>query len=682
MQGYGSSKDTINLGNPPALALRQLTAPASGAALRVFDFAGIKLYLYPLLNIAPPYGAFVRESAATMTQWDGSLVQVPSGVAAVTGARLATTVADGAVLGPELVTQPNFGLDANLDGLVDGWSVWGVTNTPVPTIATWPDGTKAQRIDAAGYPALNLPTFTDDASKRWQIKFRYRADGQIAVQNAVSAYLSPAYATSAAVVQSVVFEGYGKDGSAAHQIRRIGLDAGWIEVAVESVKEVIPTAYDTLTDGTPLQPKMQIGTPNGPVTSYSQYPLAARNTAYTVGQRVSAIASDNIERWYHCTASGSSAGSAPTFPTSGTVADGGVVWTYGGYHTIKGVLVEPGATNYAWPSGDSTHANYGGGSGLSATSATVLNEGTTLGPHYSYCSVSMSFIAGTTYSFSCEAKADTSTVIQLLTSSAAFGLDVWANFDLVNGVVGAKGAATIARITSAGAGRWICSITGAATVTSSQASSFIAFTPNNDINAVRNPTYTGTNKQAYIYWRQSEVGSAPTSYIPTTTATATRAATNLDMTIPARATDFTVVIKGVSDGLSSEMSLFTGHIDTSNGWRFKRNTANTGWRIERRIAGATTATIDQVAGYVPGEQYIVVLRVCPATGATIFSKTGFATDATWTSLPMAVLGRVGRDRSNSNYHTGPIQATFISRALTDEQCQALVNGTLQVSEVR
>jgi hypothetical protein len=130
---------------------------------------------------------------------------------------------------------------------------------------------------------------------------------------------------------------------------------------------------------------------------------------------------------------------------------------------------------------------------------------------------------GTTYTGTFYLKANEHQWIQLIGVSG-FSNNVWANFDLVNGTIGNTGGVdTTASIESVGNGWYRCRVSGVATGTSSTA---IEVVLTNNTNSGRYPSYQSTTAEdvCYIWGAQFEVGAYNTTYIPTTTASATRVA--------------------------------------------------------------------------------------------------------------------------------------------------------------
>jgi len=203
----------------------------------------------------------------------------------------------------------------------------------------------------------------------------------------------------------------------------------------------------------------------------------------------------------------------------------------------KGLLIEETRTNFLLRSEQINNAPW-------SPSASAITPDTTISPSgllnadtineqaataaHTVTQAYAGFTSGVTYSVSVYVKAGTATALQILGSLGVFGANVWANFDVANGVVGSAGTSASSFITSVGDGWYRCTMTGAATATSSGAIGLNLI--DNNPSATRAPSYTGTNRELYLWGAQLEAGAFATSYIPTVASTVTRNADVVTMT--------------------------------------------------------------------------------------------------------------------------------------------------------
>lgn len=198
----------------------------------------------------------------------------------------------------------------------------------------------------------------------------------------------------------------------------------------------------------------------------------------------------------------------------------------------KGLLFEEQRTNTFFQNNLDTLSGMSGWTGITNADTTInaalapdgtntavkFTDGVGTGSKRTY-KVGGSYTAGTIYTFSIFAKAAEHSKFSLSGESGTFGV-FNAIFNLSGSGSFISTGATYASIQSVGNGWYRCSITKAATGTYGDGLA-IGLTNNTDTFL---PSYTGTNSGVYIWGVQDEVGSYPSSYIPTTTASITRAA--------------------------------------------------------------------------------------------------------------------------------------------------------------
>ena len=134
---------------------------------------------------------------------------------------------------------------------------------------------------------------------------------------------------------------YDKDGV---HLSQDGVDA-MATIRLTALESVLGSPMDSLMN-TPLHPTNSEGV-------YLDHPEHEVNTPYNLDDVIFTSAGKH-NYWYTCTSAGTTVGTKPTYPTSGTVVDGTATFTFGGRYNNTGkipfVLHEPSAENKLWPS--------------------------------------------------------------------------------------------------------------------------------------------------------------------------------------------------------------------------------------------------------------------------------------------------------------------------------------------
>lgn len=207
----------------------------------------------------------------------------------------------------------------------------------------------------------------------------------------------------------------------------------------------------------------------------------------------------------------------------------------------RGLLIEPEKTNRVRNSNGASWAVVNTSITLNnatspdgATNAfRVTDDGST-----TYHTVSTNegseFVSGTAYTSSVYLKAGTQYIVQLRLHSAAFGANLYANFNLIAGTVTACSVGATALMVPIGNGWYRCGISAVAT-TSTYTVSLVAGGTSNNGSFVPDTTYAGTGLYYFAFGAQGEPGGIST-HIPTSGGAATRAADRLSFTIPSGVT--------------------------------------------------------------------------------------------------------------------------------------------------
>jgi hypothetical protein len=409
-------------------------------------------------------------------------------------------------------------------------------------------------------------------------------------------------------------------------------------------------------------------------TTWQRFSVVASNWSSSTSSfnvRIANNASGTIFAWGAQLEAGSTATNyIPTTTAPVTIRD------------CKGLLIE-GERENKW----SASEDLGAASFWQLINTTTLNSNNTTAPdglttadrltvgsttqEYGVFRNTFSFVSGTTYTISCYLKADQVTRVSIYAVTQAT-LPIDAYFDLTgNGSVtaNASGTASIQKLSN---GWYRCVITGTASASAITSVRINAATTGNSRN------YDGNSVDSFWAWgTQLEAGAFPTSYIPTTTASAARAADLCTITGGA----FSGLYNNGSGTLLSE-AMIANLIGDNRGIVQIDNGANTsiirhvyalsdgGFRSIIRASADSQTALSSVAGTASTIQK----RVIAYEGTAFASTTNGGTVATATRAMPAGLNamRIGNLTEGNYQLNGHIAAIrFYKKRLPNAKLQAL-----------
>jgi len=347
---------------------------------------------------------------------------------------------------------------------------------------------------------------------------------------------------------------------------------------------------------------------------------------------------------------------------------------------VKGLLIEEARTNILRHSSDYTVVDWtkngttvtasAGVSPSGLTDASLITASEITDQHRIYQNRYNLGTHNTFYTKSIYAKSGTANYISVGGGTVAVG---YAVFNLSTGVVSSQANIQQANIEDVGGGWYRCSIHGTV------ASTFLVVNIGTTAaNAVPQVNWLGAGETVQVYGSQWEAGAFPTSYIPTTGATATRARDLAE--IPTSAFGYnndqgSVAVEFKSNKPSSD---FYGAFVLSDGSptnRIIHHTFNGGHR--GAVVSSGVSEVNVVAGSRGAPSELVKFAVgfsdnnfaASLNGATAVTDTSVTIPS---GLSKLALGYYYPTNAQSNMLNGHIKSIqYYPRRLTDTQLQEL-----------
>jgi hypothetical protein len=338
------------------------------------------------------------------------------------------------------------------------------------------------------------------------------------------------------------------------------------------------------------------------------------------------------------------------------------------YGSCPALLLEPQRTNLLFPSEDLTNANFVKTNVTATANSIVAPDGNTTADTLTATAsteqhqVQNGSHTATTVTASIYAKKGTNNFLQIFSgvSSQAF-----ANFNLDSGVVGTLGSSATSSIQNVGNGWYRCIMT----FTASSGSTFRwALVSSASAGYAQSWTTTGS-ENLYLWGGQVEVGAYATTYIQTTTASATRLADSFSRNniytnglITSSGGTWFVELRG-NLSLTRDNTGVNINLDESTGFTtgfLLRNTGTARLTIQKIISGVTTSlyttTTDTVKLAIKwnGSTADVFVNGTKQVSATAFTATQLQSFVTGVQVPTFIQ-----------------QMALYPTPLSDAQCQTL-----------